>query len=152
MYAVDANYKLFKRVVLDGQGVKEGLQDGMRILNSMEVEDGQEAGKEQALSAFKKSLMTLVEMQKYCKLVFSKSAEIAEKFSQSKDDLDLSKAELERIENLEKSMERKRRSEGAAGTSGYKRRSIDKSKDMCRACNELGHWIGDEICKKGSVL
>ena len=100
------------------------------------------------MSAFKKSLMTLIEMQKYCKLVFSKSAEIAEKFSQSKDDLDLSKAKLERIENLEKSMERKRRSEGAAGTSGYKRR-IDKSKDMCRACNELGHWIGDEICKKG---
>ena len=89
MYAVDSNYKLFRRVVLDGQGVKEGLQEGMRILNSKEVEDGLKESKEQALSAFKKSLMTLIEMQKYCKLVFSKT-EIAERFSPSKDNKDLS--------------------------------------------------------------
>ena len=67
------------------------------------------------------------------------------RFAQSKDDMELTKADLDRVDAIEKAAEKRKKS--SEGTS-FKRRFLDKSRDTCKKCGQIGHWANDPECLK----
>ena len=64
---------------MDVQGAKESLEDSVRVLNGLQVPDAEVQHKSRALLAANKNRDTLIQIQKYLRLVFTKSPEVAEK-------------------------------------------------------------------------
>ena len=142
--------KLLKRTLWDVQLSKEQVQDMVVAVTGWEVPDALEP-KTDALVAQQINLVnSLRTTGKYLKVAIQRDVDLGWQFAEDDNDLELTDAERKKLEQLDKTRDKKRRASdlGPVDRGNKARyRNYDKSKDICRVCQKVGHWWSDPECK-----